>query len=104
MRVELADIAVEWVDLGEGWNGDYDPSDAGDAPLLRFDTYRKVDGGWEPFDDGSYCTAMPVGTDEATLRSALWIIADEVHQTFASGGSVKKVCEHLSWISPSWVV
>ena len=28
---------VEWIDIGEGWSGDYDPDDPDDIALLRFD-------------------------------------------------------------------
>ena len=36
-EVIRGDRKVEWVDIGEGWNGDYDPDDPDDTALLRFD-------------------------------------------------------------------
>jgi hypothetical protein len=31
------DVCVSWVELGEGYNGDYDEEDPEDVELLRFD-------------------------------------------------------------------
>jgi len=93
---------VEWVDIGEGWCGDYDPTDPDDTPLLRFDVYRLVQTlrgeEWEPMDDASYCTAMPVHTDTMTLHRGLEAIMEAVY----GKDSVKRVCEELSWMSPAW--
>ena len=65
----------EWIDIGEGWSGDYNPDDPTDTPLLRFDVLEltKVEGlfsdspelEWEVLDDASYCTQMPADTSEA---------------------------------------
>tara|TARA_R110002051_G_scaffold251722_1_gene311084 strand:- start:53 stop:409 length:357 start_codon:yes stop_codon:yes gene_type:complete len=100
---------VEWVDIGEGWSGDYNPDDPEDVALLRFDVLEltKVDGlfsdspelEWEVLDDASYCTQMPADTSEADLRRAAEIIMDATYgQT-----NIKKICEELSWISPGWL-
>lgn len=62
---------LEWVELGEGRDGDYDPTDPDDYPLLRADLY----GDGEPLDGGSYCTGAAVGTAPATLdRLALALL------------------------------
>lgn len=55
---------LEWVDLGEGWNGDYNPDDPNDRPLLRADLY----GDGEMLDSGSYCTGIRVGTPNDILQ------------------------------------
>ena len=111
------DVKVEWVELGEGWCGDYDPTDPEDTELLRFDVYVRAgyaeandvhgepafdegDGGWFVPSDASYCTQVPVDTDEPTRQALLEIIADEVADALPA--SIKKVCERLSWISPDW--
>lgn len=82
-------------DIGEGWNGDYDPNDPNDEALLRFDIYELVNGEWEPLPDASYCTAIPVSTHPATIRLALEIIMKET----AERDNVKKVAERLSWLT-----
>ena len=99
---------VEWVDLGEGWNGDYNPSDPEDTPLLRFDILQTPEeaepdwenfGNWEQIDDASYCTQMPADSSEADLRHGAWIIMDATY----GKTNIKKICEELSWISPGWL-
>lgn len=89
---------VEFCYIGEGLDGDYNPKDRNDVPLLRFDIYELVDGEWEAMDNGSYCTAMPVGTDHETIQRALKLIMDE---TFGQS-RVKQAAEALSWMNPAW--
>ena len=48
---------VEWVNLGEGKDGDYDSNNPDDIALLRFDI--SFDG--ELMQDGSYCTLRSTG-------------------------------------------
>ena len=100
---------VEWIDIGEGWSGDYNPEDPTATPLLRFDVLEltKVEGlfsdspelEWEVLDDASYCTQMPADTSEADLRRAAEIIMDATY----GKTNIKKICEELSWISPGWL-
>lgn len=100
---------VEWVDLGEGWSGDYDPSDPEDEALLRFDVLQAPEGeepdwenfgNWELMDDASYCTQMPADSSEDILRRGAAIIMDATY----GKSNIKKICEELSWISPGWCV
>jgi hypothetical protein len=55
---------LEWCDLGEGINGDYNPNDPSDRPLLRADLY----GDGEPLDSGSYCTLALTSTPHIILE------------------------------------
>lgn len=92
---------VEWVNLGEGKDGDYDPNDPEDVELLRFD----VSFNGELVSDGSYCTLMPVRTSEYVLRKGLERIMDAIKDKCSKGDcieSCKKVFEELSWIEPKW--
>lgn len=61
-------FSLEWVDLGEGLNGDFNPNDPNDRPLLRADLYEKFGSAWVAVDDGSYCTQAKVGTDPKILE------------------------------------
>ena len=54
---------LEWVDLGEGYDGEYDPEDPEDRPVLRADLY----GDGEAIDGGSYCTLATVTTPDYVL-------------------------------------
>lgn len=94
------DLLAVWEDIGEGWNGEYDPDDPDDTPLLRFTVmkfYQTNDfgGQWVEVDDGSYCTQMPVDTDEAILYRALELILDAAEEP-----SPKRAFEELSWMKP----
>lgn len=61
----LGRYTLEWVDLGEGFDGDYDPENPDDRPLLRADLY----GDGEALDGGSYCTQAPVTTPDYVLSA-----------------------------------
>lgn len=95
---------VTFSDCGEGYWGDYNPDDPDDVGLLRFDVYyRQPDGWWEPANDASYCTQVPIETEPATVERLLAVILTEVHgKVDAHGGGVKKVCERLSWMDSTW--
>ena len=99
MEIIQDNVKVEWSDIGEGINGFYDPDDEDDIALLRFDVYRWDGIDWEPVDDASYCTNVPVGTDNEILKSMLQMILSEVGDDVRSGTSIKKKCEMLSWLS-----
>lgn len=99
-------IKVEWVSLGEGLSGDYNEDDPDDIELLRFDVSKRnadVSGGWEAIDDASYCTRVPVETPKHVLRALLKIIMQEIYEAASEGHSIKKICEHLSWIGVDWI-
>jgi hypothetical protein len=86
---------LEWVDLGEGLQGDYDPDDPEDVALLRADLYERIDGIWTEVPDGSYCTVTPVGTDADVLRK----ISDDL---FLSLGSKPSSCGHAKKLMQAW--
>lgn len=86
---------VELEDIGEGISGDYDPDDPTDVALLRFTVLRNG----EPMDDASYCTNIPASTPENVQIELATFIMDEVYGL----ENVKKLCERLSWIDPSWL-
>jgi hypothetical protein len=128
MSAELIEdgIRVSLDCIGEGWNGDYNENDPDDEALMRFDVYIKqpetfnypYPNDWYPLDDASYCTAFPESASQELQDKAVRFIMDEVKDSllenfnsileaieggdYASGG-IKKRCEHLSWIDPTWV-
>lgn len=85
---------VQFSHIGEGLNGDYDPNDPDDIPLLRFDIYELVDGEWQQMDDASYCTGIPVDTPIAEIRGYLTMIMDSTYDLT----NVKREAELLSWL------
>ena len=92
-------VMVEWTELGEGIDGDYNPDDPEDVELLRFDVSRLVNGEWEAIDDASYCTQIPVSATPEQRAKGLQFIMNEVYEWASQGYSIKKLCERLSWIS-----
>lgn len=89
---------VEWVNLGEGWYGDYDDTDPEDVNLLRFDCFVREDGEWRDPGNASYCTRMPADTDPVILKQALKVILGAFSNHYESG--YKRTLEQLSWIGP----
>jgi hypothetical protein len=100
MEMILGNYKAQWSDIDEGWDGFYDPNDPNDQKLYRFDTYEMVDGEWETIDDGSYCTAVPVGTPDEMLKTGLSLILEALNK---NAGSKKRMLEEFSWMSPSWL-
>lgn len=64
--VRIEGYTVTWEYIGEGYQGDYNPDDPEDEPLLRASlTHRKVE------DEGeTYCTCLPISTPQADLYRA----------------------------------
>ena len=105
MKVVKGNIKAEWVELGEGYGGDFEPSDPDDVELLRFDVSYKEKGVWLEIPDASYCTRMPVKAPAVIKRKALDVIVNEYYDACSGkysedSPSVKKLGEHLSWICP----
>lgn len=115
-RYERGDVAVEWYNAGEGWDGDYNPDDPEDVNLLRFDFYGRKDGKWLTVLDSSYCTQVPADTPDNVLANLLEVLMDEGEDAVQIalrdeenriwGDEIspagRKVFEELSWIHPDW--
>jgi hypothetical protein len=96
-------LQVQWVNLGEGWDGDWRPDDPQDTNLLRFDLLVREGEAWVDPGAASYCTQMPAGTARETLEAALRIILNRVEAAYRSGNGHKHVLEELSWMNAAWV-
>jgi hypothetical protein len=91
-------VTLEYI--GEGYNGDYNPEDSEDEPLIRFTVDKREPGAdyWEAVDDASYCTQLSIFLPRQQLESIARSILAEVTDPVLSGYSIKKLCERLSWI------
>ncbi|MCG3207261.1 MAG: hypothetical protein FOGNACKC_00861 [Anaerolineae bacterium] len=98
MELSKDTVKVEWVELGEGLSGDFDPNDPDDVELLRFDVSRLVSGHWVEVRDASYCTEMPVSAHPFWQWAGLEAILREVWEPLKEGHSIKRKCEELSWL------
>ncbi|MBQ1735687.1 MAG: hypothetical protein II038_12615 [Lachnospiraceae bacterium] len=93
-------VCVEFVNLDEGLNGDFDPNDPEDVNLLRFDAYVYEDENWTGIEDASYCTLIPADTDPDILGRAAVHMAQKIAQAISDNTrSVKIVAGLLSWLS-----
>lgn len=90
-------VKVQWVNLGEGLNGDYNPNDPEDVNLLRFDVYHRNECGWEPLDNGSHCVLMDANTPAVVLKYAAQYIYERITDG-ATTLSLKQILEECSYI------
>lgn len=116
-------VRVEWVDLGEGLCGEYNPDDPNDEPLLRYDAYVRLTGTdmdeirglevdhfldpgktpeWGVKDPSSFCTRTNVNTHGPVLELLAKIIAEELADNLDNGGW-KSTAERMSWVHPDWI-
>ena len=91
-------VRIDWVNLNEGNDGDYDPTDKYDENLLRFDVYRYDGKEWTAIEDGSYCTQVTADTPQVTLVEHLRHFMDTIYDDVSAHGKAKRLCEQLSWI------
>ena len=94
-------VKIDWVNLDEGYDGDYDPENPDDVNLLRFDVskFDTRSNEWTEVEDGSYCTQVPANANHATLRHILTSFMNEIYDDVVNVGKAKRTCEMLSWTS-----
>jgi len=103
MELIKENVKVEWVELSEGLNGEYNPENLDDVELLRFDVSRKENKEWVEIPNASYCTIFPVSATDKQKQEALECIMAEIFDHANAGFEIKRTCERLSWIDLSWV-
>lgn len=99
MELVRDNVRVELEHIGEGWQGEYDETDPDDTPLLRFTVSKLVDGEWQEVNDASYCTQLPDSISEDDRNRVMQYIMEHVYSSVMSGISIKRMCEHMSWLS-----
>lgn len=95
-------LMVYLVDIGEGYEGDYDPEDPDDAELLRIDAYPlKEDGTIDDDRTFSVCTSIKKDSTPLIQRKAIHHIYWAIRQFMKDnpGSSLKAVMEDLSYLS-----
>lgn len=94
-------IQVCFVNLGEGYSGDFDPSDPDDERLLRLDL-KKWDSETETYEDSeSVCTCMASTTEEEVKQKALEALADLFYEDHIApdGHNTRLLIGKASYIS-----
>lgn len=87
---------VEFIDLGEGMEGEYLETDDKDVPLLRFVLHR-----WDGEDWTELCsqlTLLPVDFEEGKAEKALGIILDVLERN-EDLEWLDRAAYRLSWLS-----
>ena len=93
-------VKVEWEYIGEGWYGDFDPTDPTDEPLLRFAVLTLENGDWEYAEDASYCTMNQIDTDEKDLTEMGLLIIERFVECVGEERSWKREMEIASHWCP----
>lgn len=97
--LQKGEVVIEWVELGEGWYGDYNPDDPEDEELLRFDAYIK-DHEWEDdYPTYSYCTRFPASATPEQRQAGLEYLMEHLYPLMSEGKWCRDVAEDLSWIN-----
>lgn len=69
--MERGNVRVSFVNLGEGYNGDYNPDDPTDQNLLRLDVDLRSPFTGEFEEEGSVCTLLPANNPMPVIKRAL---------------------------------
>jgi len=102
-QLQKGKVIVEWVELGEGWSGDYNPEDPEDEELLRFDAYIE-DHEWEDdYPTYSYCTMFPVSATPEQRQKGLEYLMEHLYPFMSKDEWCRDEAERLSWIGLHWV-
>jgi hypothetical protein len=100
-EIDRAGFRITLEHLGEGLDGDYDPTDPSDVQLLRFTAAQLVQGEWQVVEDGSACTALPTSITMQQGLAAAELIWATLHPLVVAHASVKSAVGRLSWLDPA---
>ena len=105
MEKIFGNVKVEWVELGEGLDGDYDETNPEDEELLRFDVSVLINNEWVEVENASYCTRFPVNATIEEKEKGLILLLNAFYPILSNDveASVKRKAEEMSWISLEWV-
>ena len=96
-------VVIEWVELGEGWHGDYNPDDPDDDELLRFDAYIENHEWQDDYPTYSYCTSFPANATPEERRAGLEYLMEHLYPFMSKNKWCRSEAEHLSWINLEWI-
>jgi len=94
---------VDWLDVGDGRFGDYDPNNPEDVALLSFSLSEKKGEDWKPLIN--LLTGLPVATPEAIRKKGTEMILARIGQVAKKHAGTEKILEAaqaMSFIELSW--
>jgi len=105
MKLIKGNIKIQWENIGEGYNGDYNPEDPTDENLLRFYVSVRKCGMWIEKDGVSRCTLFPASASEELKMKALEYLMNHFYPALKddSEANVKHLADTLSHISLDYV-
>jgi hypothetical protein len=94
---KVGDVTATLTYIGEGYEGDYDPTDRNDRPLYRCDLTR--DGVEYETDGGSWCTCIVANDPNADYDDIVRKIAQYAYGRKAQGHSLDHIAQSVSWFA-----
>ena len=92
-------VKVEFIRLGEGYNGEFDPSNPEDEELYRLDIFvDKTGKGHFNEASESRCTCIAVSSPEKEVIAKLKAVYDRVQNALAKGENLSDVADELSYM------
>lgn len=90
------------VELGESYEGEYDPEDPESVSLLRLDIIYKKEEDEGTIQNGSFCTCIPATTDIDGLKVFLKTVLDHAEDLLLrygedSMGTISRILGLYSW-------
>jgi len=103
---ECGHTRVEFEHIGEGRNGEYNPSAPSDAPLLRVTVRRRRSGpdNWTDIEGASWCTQLPVGINPDLLHRIARdsaVMLDGIHDPDEFEMAARQATEGIESLSPN---
>lgn len=100
---EKGPVRVAWVCLGEGYNGDYDPTNPEDELLLRFDVAVRDEDIGDFVTTESRCTCFAANAPVKDKEAALDILLDRFYHAYTADPRhcMGTLADELSYISAS---
>jgi hypothetical protein len=92
-------VTVCFIDIGEGYSGDFDPEDPTDVPLYRVDVTQDIgaDLTVEDGDTASFCTNIRLDLKDYDYQSLAQKAAEYAAAFIADDGSTRGAAERISW-------
>ncbi len=77
--LETEAYRAEFLDIGEGVKGDFDPADPDDEPMLCIDVFKRDSDGQLQLVDAAFCrTSIPVNATADIRQTALETVMGQV--------------------------
>lgn len=102
-KLWVGNVGVALENIGEGCDGDYNPDDPSDKPLLRLDFMMTDEDGSFLESDGSGCTQVDARSSEYARQRFLRMAMAYAQKHVVNGDrSFKRLVGALTWKDENW--